>query len=72
MNATGVGTSFMTTPGVPPDRVAVLRCAFDQTMKDPDFLAKAERLKLTVNPLGRRRAAKACRRSERPAGGVGR
>lgn len=51
MNATEVGTSFMTTPGVPPDRVAVLRRAFDQTMKDPDFLAEAERLKLTVNPL---------------------
>ncbi len=51
MNATEVGTSFMTAPGVPPDRVAVLRKAFDDTMKDPDFRAEAERLKLTVNPL---------------------
>ena len=51
MNATEVGTSFMTTPGVPADRVALLRHAFDETMKDPDFLAEAERLKLTVNPL---------------------
>ncbi len=51
MNATEVGTSFMTSPGVPPDRVAALRKAFDQTMKDPDFLAEAERLKLSVNPL---------------------
>jgi tripartite-type tricarboxylate transporter receptor subunit TctC len=51
MNATEVGTSFLTSPGVPPDRVAVLRNAFEQTMKDPDFLAEAERLKLTVNPL---------------------
>jgi tripartite-type tricarboxylate transporter receptor subunit TctC len=51
MNATEVGTSFLTSPGVPADRVAVLRHAFDQTMKDPDFLAEAERLKLTVNPL---------------------
>jgi len=51
MNATEVGTSFMTTPGVPSDRVALLRHAFEQTMKDPDFIAEAERLKLTVNPL---------------------
>ncbi len=51
MNATEVGTSFMTTPGVPPDRVAALRQAFNQTMKDPDFLAETERLKLTVNPI---------------------
>jgi tripartite-type tricarboxylate transporter receptor subunit TctC len=51
MNATEVGTSFMTTPGVPPERVAMLRRAFDETMKDPDFLAEAARLKLTVNPL---------------------
>jgi tripartite-type tricarboxylate transporter receptor subunit TctC len=51
MNATEVGTSFLTSPGVPADRVAALRTAFDQTMKDPDFLAEAERLKLSVNPL---------------------
>jgi len=51
MNATEVGTSFLTSPGVPADRVAVLRAAFDQTMKDPDFLAEAARLKLSVNPL---------------------
>jgi tripartite-type tricarboxylate transporter receptor subunit TctC len=51
MNATEVGTSFLTSPGVPADRVAVLRQAFDQTMKDPAFLDEASRLKLTVNPL---------------------
>jgi tripartite-type tricarboxylate transporter receptor subunit TctC len=51
MNATEVGTSFMTTPGVPSERVAMMRRAFDETMKEPDFLAEAARLKLTVNPL---------------------
>jgi tripartite-type tricarboxylate transporter receptor subunit TctC len=51
MNATEVGTSFVTSPGIPADRVAALRKAFDDTMKDPDFIAEAERLKLTVNPL---------------------
>lgn len=51
MNATEVGTSFMTTPGVPTERVAMLRRAFDETMRDPDFLAETARQKLTVNPL---------------------
>lgn len=51
MNATEVGTAFMTTPGVPSERAAILRRAFDDTMKDLDFLAEAARLKLTVNPL---------------------
>ncbi len=52
MNASEIGTAFATTPGVPADRVAALRRAFDQTVKDPDFLAECARLKLTVNPLG--------------------
>ena len=38
-------------PGVPPDRLAALRRAFDETMKDPDFLAEAERIRLGVSPL---------------------
>jgi len=29
----------------------VLRRAFDDTMKDPDFLAEAQRLRLGVSPL---------------------
>jgi tripartite-type tricarboxylate transporter receptor subunit TctC len=51
MNATEIGTAFFTTPGVPADRVAALRRAFDATMKDPDFLAEAEKTHLTVGPL---------------------
>jgi tripartite-type tricarboxylate transporter receptor subunit TctC len=51
MNATEVGTAFFTTPGAPPDRVEALRRAFDATMKDPEFLADAERTKLTIGPL---------------------
>jgi tripartite-type tricarboxylate transporter receptor subunit TctC len=51
MNATEIGTAFFTTPGVPPDRLAALRRAFDATMKDPEFLAEAERTKLTIGPL---------------------
>jgi len=51
MNASEVGTAFFTTPGIPPERLAVLRRAFDDTMKDPDFLAEAGRLRLGVSPL---------------------
>ena len=36
---------------VPKDRVETLRRAFDATMKDPEFLAEAEKTKLTVGPL---------------------
>jgi tripartite-type tricarboxylate transporter receptor subunit TctC len=51
MNATEIGTAFFTTPGVPADRVTALRRAFDATVKDPEFLAEAQRTKLTVNPI---------------------
>jgi tripartite-type tricarboxylate transporter receptor subunit TctC len=51
MNATEIGTAFFTTPGAPPDRVQALRRAFDATMKDPEFVAEAQRTKLTVSPL---------------------
>jgi tripartite-type tricarboxylate transporter receptor subunit TctC len=36
---------------VPAERVAILRKAFDATMKDPAFLADAEKLQLPVDPL---------------------
>ena len=49
--ASEVGTAYFTPPGVPADRVAVLRRAFDATMKDPEFLADAQRIKITVNPM---------------------
>ena len=51
MNATEVGTAFFTTPGIPADRLTALRRAFDATMKDPEFLAEAQRTKLTVSPI---------------------
>lgn len=38
-------------PGVPADRVSILRTAFDRTMKDPAFLAEAQKIALDVVPL---------------------
>jgi tripartite-type tricarboxylate transporter receptor subunit TctC len=49
--AAEIGTSFFTTPGVPPERLTALRRAFDATIKDPEFLAEANKLNLTLNPM---------------------
>jgi tripartite-type tricarboxylate transporter receptor subunit TctC len=41
---------FLAPPGVPADRLALLRTAFMATMNDPDFLADAQKMKLTITP----------------------
>ncbi|MDB5651737.1 MAG: tripartite tricarboxylate transporter family receptor [Hyphomicrobiales bacterium] len=46
-----MGRPFATSPGVPADRLAVLRKAFDETMKDPEFLAEAAKTQLEIEPL---------------------
>jgi tripartite-type tricarboxylate transporter receptor subunit TctC len=46
-----IARPFAAPPGVPPDRLAALRAAFDATMKDPQFLAEAKRLDLEVRPV---------------------
>jgi len=45
------GRPFFLPPNVPAERVAALRKAFDETMKDPAFIAEAEKLKLDIDPL---------------------
>jgi tripartite-type tricarboxylate transporter receptor subunit TctC len=39
---TNVGRPFIAPPGVPEDRLAILRAAFAQTMKDPGLVQEAE------------------------------
>jgi tripartite-type tricarboxylate transporter receptor subunit TctC len=51
------GRPFFLPPNVPADRVEVLRKAFDDTMKDPTFLAEAEKLKLDIDPLNGKQVA---------------
>src|SRR5215468_2070167 len=46
-----IARPFAAPPGLPADRTAALRAAFDATMKDPEFLAEARKLNLDVNPL---------------------
>jgi hypothetical protein len=50
-NALSVGRPLATTPGAPPERVAILRRAFDETVKDPAFIAYVKRQHLQVRPL---------------------
>ncbi len=46
-----VGRSFVVSGEVPADRLAILRKAFDDTMKNPDFLAEAEKLRSPMQPF---------------------
>ena len=48
---TTIGRPLFTSPGVPEERVKALRAAFDATMKDPEFLAAAEKQKMDINPV---------------------
>ena len=42
---------YVLPPGTPKDRVATLRKAFLDTLKDPEFLADAEKAKLDIEPI---------------------
>jgi tripartite-type tricarboxylate transporter receptor subunit TctC len=44
-----VGRPFLAPPNLPADRAEALRGAFDATMKDPDFLAEAEKSNIEIN-----------------------
>jgi tripartite-type tricarboxylate transporter receptor subunit TctC len=45
-----IGRSFIAPPGMPPDRVAALRAAFDATMRDPEFRAEVEKARAEFHP----------------------
>jgi tripartite-type tricarboxylate transporter receptor subunit TctC len=42
---------YVLPPGTPKDRVQILRKAFIDTVKDPEFLADANKARLDINPL---------------------
>jgi tripartite-type tricarboxylate transporter receptor subunit TctC len=46
-----LGRPFFSTPDLPAERKAALRAAFDATVKDPQFLAEAEKIDLEVTPV---------------------
>jgi hypothetical protein len=49
-NAAAFARPLALPPGTPKDRVSILRRAFQETLKDPAFLAEAEKAKLTLDP----------------------
>lgn len=51
VSGTQFGRPLTTNAGVPPERVAALRAAFDATMKDREFLAEAASMNFEVNPI---------------------
>ncbi|MGE3710556.1 MAG: Bug family tripartite tricarboxylate transporter substrate binding protein [Hyphomicrobiaceae bacterium] len=48
--SSSIGRSIMTTPGVPAERLAALRKAFQTMLKDKDFLAAVEKRRLMLDP----------------------
>jgi tripartite-type tricarboxylate transporter receptor subunit TctC len=51
MGANDVGKSFFTTPGVPPERIAALRRAFDAMIKDPAFIESVAKIRGEIGAL---------------------
>jgi tripartite-type tricarboxylate transporter receptor subunit TctC len=52
-----VGRPFAMSSSVPADRLAILRKAFDDAMKDPTLIAQAQKEQIPVSPLSGQRAA---------------
>jgi tripartite-type tricarboxylate transporter receptor subunit TctC len=46
-----MGRPYLAPPGIPEDRKAALRRAFDATMRDPAFLEEATKLRLDIAPI---------------------
>jgi hypothetical protein len=53
-----VGRPFIMSKQVPADRLAIIRKAFDETMKDPGFLADMAKQQLPVHPVAGAEAQK--------------
>jgi tripartite-type tricarboxylate transporter receptor subunit TctC len=45
-----VGRPFIASQAVPLERIRILRDAFNATVKDPQFIAEAEKLRLPISP----------------------
>jgi tripartite-type tricarboxylate transporter receptor subunit TctC len=47
----GMSRPFMAPPGLPPERLALLRRAFEATLRDPAVLVEAQKLGMEINPV---------------------
>ena len=50
LSAGEFGRPLVAPPGLPPDRVKILRDAFEKSVNDPVFLAEAEKRRLEMDP----------------------
>jgi len=48
---TAISRALVTTPGVPPSGSPRCRRAFDATMRDPQFMAEADKAKMDISPM---------------------
>src|SRR5262249_45636563 len=46
------GRPLFLPPGTAPERVAVLRAAFDAVVKDPAYLAETKKINMEIQPTG--------------------
>ena len=51
-----LGRTFVTTPGVPADRLAALRKAFEETLRDPAFVEEVTKAGMLARPLTHQQA----------------
>ena len=47
----GFAFPFVLSPGVPKDRVQMMRKAFQETLKDNEFLAEVEKAKMGIDAM---------------------
>ncbi len=50
-SAPALGQPYIAPPGLPADRLAILRGAFAATLKDAAFLAEAQKIRFDVDPM---------------------
>jgi tripartite-type tricarboxylate transporter receptor subunit TctC len=50
MAGSDFGRPIIAPPGVPPDKIKILREAFNKTMADPELLAEAKRKNFDIAP----------------------
>ena len=56
-NPAQLGKPFVVAAAVPPERMAILRAAFDAAVKDPQLLAEAQKLLVDISPKSASEAA---------------
>ena len=49
--AATLGRPIAVTPGIPPDRLKLLREAYLKTLKDPELVAETKKQRWDINPL---------------------